>query len=386
MIEKVNHAFCFFIHASPHSLLELAENRMGELLSIIYNYQYPLKYVDKYSNSLKIHVGFSGILLEQLLNNEIIKACQKIIDIPKMIAEYGQSKVTELIGTGYSHPIFPLIPKMDWDLQIGKGKEIVMNIFGMEPKGFWPPEGKFCREMIPILKKYGYEFIIVNNLYENIKKNAPIAAPLSINHQGIDLSGIPYQIFFEAKKGTKLATEDVTDYSIFLPEDDKKNSLFLHWINIDQDIEKKENDGPEFWEQFFTFYLEKIFCQNKKIKSVFIKDFLRDCKIRKTINLQKNQLAKKNEPTDEEPCKERIIKEIFHLSKRFHEQRLAIEQKGDQNLHKEYLTELLNKAQKWLLYAESSCYYCKNPVWTKKIYDNIKPGMILLEEIEKKLS
>lgn len=63
----------------------------------------------------------------------------------------------ELVGMGYYHPIFPLVPTTDREEQLASGRAIMEHAFGRAPRGFWPPEMAFAMEMIPARVKAGYE-------------------------------------------------------------------------------------------------------------------------------------------------------------------------------------------------------------------------------------
>ena len=71
----------------------------------------------------------------------------------------------EIVGMGYYPPILPLIPTDDWDEQIALGREKIREIFGREPKTFWPPEMAFSREIIPALARHGYERVIIDSVH-----------------------------------------------------------------------------------------------------------------------------------------------------------------------------------------------------------------------------
>jgi alpha-amylase/alpha-mannosidase (GH57 family) len=61
---------------------------------------------------------------------------------------------------GCYHPIFPLIPKEDWEEQLVSGQQMMQQVFGRVSSGFWPPEMAFCMEMIPALVKAGYRKLL----------------------------------------------------------------------------------------------------------------------------------------------------------------------------------------------------------------------------------
>ncbi len=73
-----------------------------------------------------------------------------------------------ILGTGYYHPIFPLIMRSglreDFTEQVMKHRELVKKVFGVNTdKGFFPIEESFTPEMIPLLEKMGFEWTIVDS-------------------------------------------------------------------------------------------------------------------------------------------------------------------------------------------------------------------------------
>jgi hypothetical protein len=73
-----------------------------------------------------------------------------------------------ILGTGYYHPIFPLIMRTgildSFREQIIMHRRIVMSNFGVfNTKGFFPIEESFTPKMIPVLRSMGFEWTIVDS-------------------------------------------------------------------------------------------------------------------------------------------------------------------------------------------------------------------------------
>jgi alpha-amylase/alpha-mannosidase (GH57 family) len=162
---NVCHALGLHMHQPPGNLKLLIESNAWEAEQIIRCYERVARYAARYGDVAHLHVGFSGVLLEQLLDPAIVDAYRHIVDIPEMLAGYREAPNVELIGMGYYHPIFPLIPKSDWDEQLEAGRRVVAEVFGDAPRGFWPPEMAFSMEMIPALVKAGYEYLVVDGVH-----------------------------------------------------------------------------------------------------------------------------------------------------------------------------------------------------------------------------
>lgn len=159
------HALGLHMHQPPGNLRLLIEANPWEAEEIIRCYDRVPRYALAYRDVARLHVGFSGVLLEQFLDPWIVDRYRHIVDIPQMLARYREADNIELIGMGYYHPIFPLIPRADWSEQLQQGRVLMEQVFGRAPSGFWPPEMAFTMEMIPALVQAGYQYVVVDGVH-----------------------------------------------------------------------------------------------------------------------------------------------------------------------------------------------------------------------------
>lgn len=162
---EIYHAIGLHMHQPPGNLRLLIEANPWEAEEIIRCYERVPRYALAYRDVARLHVGFSGVLLEQFLDPDIVARYRHLVDIPAMLERYREADNIELIGMGYYHPIFPLIPPADWPEQLQRGRELMERIFGRAPRGFWPPEMAFCMSMIPALVQAGYEYVVVDGVH-----------------------------------------------------------------------------------------------------------------------------------------------------------------------------------------------------------------------------
>jgi alpha-amylase/alpha-mannosidase (GH57 family) len=162
---NIHHALGLHMHQPPGNLRLLIETNPWEAEQIIRSYERAVRYADLYRDVGRLHVGFSGVLLEQLLDPDIVDHYRHIVDIPAFLHRYGQAENVELVGMGYYHPIFPLIPKADWEEQLLRGRAMMEQVFGRAPRGFWPPEMAFSMDLVPILVRVGYEYVVVDGVH-----------------------------------------------------------------------------------------------------------------------------------------------------------------------------------------------------------------------------
>ncbi|MEW5801179.1 MAG: hypothetical protein AB1847_03645 [bacterium] len=375
---------------------------MGKLLQIINSYQMPLKYLGTYGDSLKIHIGFSGILLEQLFNKEVIDACRKIIDIPLMLNGYRESKNIEIIGMGYSHPIFPLIPYEDWDSQVLQGKEIVKEVFGQEPKGFCPSPTGFCLDMIPVLKKHGYEYVVLD---KSLSKSGPkrvakdrhgqerYSSIGNIAYHGNEIGAVILGKSFDYSREVEFSADGHGIRSCACGSCGQRNPLIADWLLIDDLICQKIYGLPEdaeFWGGRFSPYVERMFKTDLGVRSVFLRDLMHDWKVRHLISVQMDDRVTDSPPEVwDDRCalaeRRRVLDAVRQFSRNYHELKSALLKKGDRSLSQEYVTGLLEKAHQWLLRSQTGCFFSENGRWVASLYENIKPGLILLKEVKRQV-
>ncbi len=161
----IDHALGLHMHQPPGNLRLLIEANPWEAEEIIRCYDRVPRYALAYRDVARLHVGFSGVLLEQLIDPWIVDRYRHIVDIPQMLQRYREADNIELIGMGYYHPIFPLTPRADWSEQLLQGRSLMEQVFGRTPSGFWPPEMAFTMEMIPALVQAGYQYVVVDGVH-----------------------------------------------------------------------------------------------------------------------------------------------------------------------------------------------------------------------------
>jgi alpha-amylase/alpha-mannosidase (GH57 family) len=159
------HALGLHMHQPPGNLRLLIQENEFEAHQIMKCYERAARYAHAFRDVARLHVGFSGILLEQLMSKDMIDRYRRFVDIPAMLESYRTAANIEPIGMGYYHPIFPLIPREDWKDQLVSGRQIVADVFGREPRGFWPPEMAFDMEMVPALAEAGYAYVVVDGVH-----------------------------------------------------------------------------------------------------------------------------------------------------------------------------------------------------------------------------
>jgi len=120
----------------------------------------------------KVTVNINGVLTEMLDEHGL----GDVISGLRGLAERGQLEFT---GSGKYHPILPLIPREEMLRQITQNFQTNRRYFGevYNPKGFFPPEMCYSREILEPIVDTGHEWFILSGVA------CPVPWPVDIVHQ-----------------------------------------------------------------------------------------------------------------------------------------------------------------------------------------------------------
>lgn len=166
------HALGLSMHQPLGNLLALHNSdERWEARQILWCYDRVTRMLDSYRDVARLHVMFSGTLLKQFEDPGIVETFFDVVDIPAMMDRFRRADYIEYLGAGLYHPVFPLIPKEDWDAQCGWWHGLGQKLLGRQwYPGFCPPEIAFRQDMIPMLKRMGYRYVLVDSIYIKPKR------------------------------------------------------------------------------------------------------------------------------------------------------------------------------------------------------------------------
>jgi hypothetical protein len=117
-----------------------------------------------YEDIGRVHLCLSGTLLESLSDPGFQRRFYGVIDCGSLLWHLQNTRIITVLGTGYYHPVFPLIPESDWGDHLSRWKGLAQHLFNRDGfGGFWPPEMGFAMEMIPHLARHGYRYVLVDS-------------------------------------------------------------------------------------------------------------------------------------------------------------------------------------------------------------------------------
>lgn len=164
MSEHIYHALVLNLHQPSGNLEYLLEHQTWEAKEILWALDRMPRALWENEDLGRVHLALSGTLLETLTNTEFQSRVYGIAKCGDLLWYLQNTRIFEILGTGYYHPVLPLTPPEDWEAQVGRWLDMGRHLFNRGAfSGFWPPEMGFCMEMIPLLKKMGYTYVLVDS-------------------------------------------------------------------------------------------------------------------------------------------------------------------------------------------------------------------------------
>lgn len=145
-------------------------NQFGNVLDKIVNecYRPLLKLIVDAEEKFTLNINWS--LTEKLIEG----GCR---DIPDAIRRGMESGALEMTGSAAYHAILPLIPEDERKRQIDLNEQKHKALWGKlySPQGFFPPEMAYGPEILPLMKRFGYRWLITDDVpYQCIHETVPM--------------------------------------------------------------------------------------------------------------------------------------------------------------------------------------------------------------------
>ncbi len=384
--KPIHHALGLHMHQPPDNLTLLAEANPFEAEQIIRCYERAARYAHRYPEEGRLHVGFSGVLLEQLRDPQVVDRYRRWVDIPAMLESYRTAENIELIGMGYYHPIFPLIPTEDWGEQLATGRQIVEETFGRAPTGFWPPEMAFTMEMVPALVQAGYRYVVVDGVHVQPEDGVhDIYRPYLACHEGSCITVVPRD------RDVSNAQESGLNPAWFANEVRHKVAgsprpqeprLVTTWSDGENGGWFRQlHEASGFFGHFFAPYLEHVRYGDYPTVPVLLSDYLRDhppttraqvrtgaWNVGSTSGYDFSQWAGSG-------TQRQAVEALVAVSRRYHE--LA----GQAGQLSTNARQLLREARALVLEAETSCFLFWGDAWIPQLYERTRPAEALLAQV-----
>lgn len=274
------HALVLSLHQPAGNLDHLLAYNKPEAREILFT-------IDRISRSLwehqdvgRVHLALSGTLLETLSDPDFQNRASGIVDCAALLGRLQNTSIINQLGTGYYHPVFPLIPPSDWDAQINRWRGIAHRWFvNSDFQGFWPPEMGFCMEMIPLLRRCGYRFVLVDS--EHVQPVTPMRWEEVRYRPHIARFGGEEIIVIVRDRDLSNAQESGMELEWFTQEV-RDRTQFCDFPALVTTCSDGENGGwfrnpapgSNFWDAFYQPLLDQARSSENAIQPTFIHEYL----------------------------------------------------------------------------------------------------------------
>ncbi|MFH0809312.1 MAG: glycoside hydrolase family 57 [Pseudomonadota bacterium] len=350
-------------------------------------YERAARYARDWPDVGRLHVGFSGILLEQFTDPGIINDYRQFVDIPAMLRAYAEAPNIELVGMGYFHPIFPLIPQDDWEEQLNLGVEMYQRLFGRRPKGFWPPEMAFTMEMIPALKRAGYEYVLIDSYHVQPEDGGKdVYRPYLASYGGATITIIPRDRDVSNAQESGLNPEwflNEVSHKVGRPEIPRLMTTWSDGENGGWFRQMSEEAG--FFGYFFAPFMGKVRAGESFIEPVLISEYLRQHPAEATATARTgawNVASTSGYDFSQwagSQSQKKAIEEIFRVTSRYNAVKRKVGRADNE------AGRMVAEARRLNLEAETSCFLFWGDSWIPKLYERSEPALRLLHEAEARL-
>lgn len=369
----------------PHgNLIELHNTQAWEAKQLLYSYGRPPRYVTQNGPEARLHVAFSGTLLMQLTDPGVRETFEYVYDTLWLLDHYRRSNI-EFLGSGYTHPVFPLIPEKDWDTQLGRYLEIARPALGRDWfPGFWPPEAGFSMEMIPYLAKFGYRYVVID--HEHIEPISNMSweklryRPHIARYNGSEIIVVPRD------RQVSSAQQSGFDPGWFAYEIGERTKhcsdfppLVVTWTDGDNGgWFRNMNEDSGFWGWFYQPMLQWQRSGTLALTQISINEYLDRFGADGEVRVHRGAWNTGDHDGRDfvqwtgSLLQKRGIEELRRISEQYHSRRSEVtKQNGDAAQH-----HVLDRAYWHILRAETSCNFYWGSKWVHRAFDD-------LEEAEK---
>lgn len=274
------HALVLNLHQPPGNLQDLLEGHRLEAQEILFALDRIPRSLWGFEDVARVHLSLSGILLETLTDPEFQNRVYGMVDCGSMLWHFQNQDLFEILGTGYYHPVLPLTPEADRPEHLQRWLGIARHVF-WRPRfqGFWPPEMGFSMELIPLLRAFGYRYVLVDS--EHVEPVTPMSWQELRYRPHIARYGDDEILVVVRDRDLSNAQESGMEVDWFLGEVAERTRWceFPPLITTCSDGEnggglRNTRAGANFWSAFYHPLLERCRASEAQVAPTFIGDYL----------------------------------------------------------------------------------------------------------------
>ncbi|MBN2037438.1 MAG: hypothetical protein JW768_11905 [Chitinispirillaceae bacterium] len=394
MPEQIYHSLVLNFHQPAGNLDFLWEHNRWEAKEILWAMDRMPRVLWGYEDVARVHISLSGTLLETLSDPAFQGRVYGIVKCGDLLWYLQNTSLFEVLGTAYYHPVVPLIPADDWEEQCQRWLGIGRHLFWRPQfSGFWPPEMGFCMEMIPMLCKMGYRYVLVDS--NHVEPLGPMRWEEVRYRPHYARYGNDEIIVVVRDRELSDAQEAGMDWGWFAMEVNERTRWcdFPPLVTTCTDGEnggwfRNTNPKANFWEYFYRDYCSRVRKNECNIRPSFIGEYLD--KYGASGQVQVNTGAWNTgwhhgagflQWTGSRRQKE-TLKRVEETSRLYHRLKGLVCSSAGCAGH----DHLLNEAYWRLLRAQTSCNFYWGEEWVDKSNLDLNLAMDYLQEVERKIN
>jgi alpha-amylase/alpha-mannosidase (GH57 family) len=376
----VFHSLVLNLHQPSGNLEALLDSNEWEAKELLFALDRIPRSFWGYEDVGRVHLSLSGTLLETLARPDFQQRIHGIVKCGDLLWHLQNDRTIQVLGTAYYHPVLPLVPAADWDEQLGRWLGLARHLFWRPGfSGFWPPEMGFCMELIPVLKRLGYQYVLVDSRHvvpvtpmrwEELRYRPHVARyggdeivvvvrdrELSdAQHSGMDTGWFMHEVHERTK---------VCDFApLVTTATDGDNGGWFRNIS----------DKGNFWGVFYKPLLETVRRGETEVRPTFIDDYLREHGPHGEVRVESGAWntgwhsgADFTQWTGSQQQKD-ALKRVGETSEAFHAAKSRLGHAAATNPD---LQHRLSEAQWRLLRAETSCNFFWGEAWVQRCHNDL---------------
>ncbi len=394
MSQTIHHALVLNLH-QPWGNLDAMLNSSIEQerwhgKECLFAYDRIPRAVEGWEDVARVHLPMSGTLLEALSNPEFQSRVYGIVKCGDLLWRL-RNPALDILGTGYYHPVFPLIPEADRKEHILRWLSIGQHIFSRELfSGFWPPEMGFCMEMIPLLREAGFRYVLVDA--EHISPLTPMKWEEIHYRPHLAKFGDHEIVVIPRDRDLSIAQESGLETEWFIQEvnDRTKFCDFEPLVCTATDGEnggwfRNVNWANNFWGAFYHPLLDRARKKQTNVRPTFIHDYLDQHGAHGYVivrtgawNTGFHHGVGFVQWTGSQMQRDAWAR-LGEVSRQIHQARWECGQRGWADPQEARLVE---EALWRLLRAETSCHFFWGEAWVQRAHDGMDDALAWLRKIK----
>jgi len=349
-----------------------------------------------YEDVARLHMSFSGTLLKQLEDSGVRQTFGDVVNIEDFLNRYRRSNI-EFVGSGLYHPVYPLSPPADWDAQTEWWTGLGRHLLGRERfSGFWPPEMGFCMEMIPMLKRHAYKYVLVDSIFIKPKREMRWEElryrPYLARFGGAEIIVVPRD---RELSNAQLSGLDPGWFQHEVLERTKHcdfPALVATWTD-------GENGGwfrtphleSGFWGFFYRPILDRYRAGTLGFSPIHISDYLQKHPPTEEVEVHRGDWNTEHHWGGDftqwtgSLLQKKGWDEVRRASDYYWRMKKTFDQRKETSADPEEVRQLITRAYDHLLVAETSCNFYWGSRWVHKSFDDLEQVYHLLDTAKAKL-